>query len=974
MLQVCFGGWGVFCFLFFSWKRGWGWLGLTPVYSDACSTPTSANRTPAASGGADGQGPANGLHGSAPTSPMVPRSPRSPRPTNGAASGGGPLKFTVVVPPGEKLGLTLGGLVEGGVLVEEVKPGMQAEKHDVPSGKLLVMVNGVDIARLSKEDCIKKINKSVKAGSIVLEFKNPSTAWVPATRRPPIITPKPMNSAKLPPPKPPPPSKPATLGRKKPPPLAFASVKLALPQDDLHLSAHLPLSPPSPTPRPRPSLIPAAFGGAAAATAAANLGEPVRPPSKRMSAPSVAVSSFVPMAGAPPAKRSSLATVTPPGPQVVTSLFAGHIPGGAVAVPSPRSNSSPAGSSSAGAASVKPAVSPIPARRSSSVAALASAFGASVTPAAQPEVKRRGIRPAVASSGAVVGGRKPPAAAGVGQPQGRRPTPSSGARLPEAPKHSPASWSLRPAVGSITGPVFGSIPTKQIKEGQDPDKKKFNKYFDILPNPATIVELTSTAGMPRLQFDPGAFPYINANYIPGFDGKRTYIASQGPKEVGIPQFWRMIWQEGVKAVVMLTRFEERGKVKCSPYWGPTPGDRKSYAGFTVTTLKKTRSLYNYTVTELAVTADGESRNVRHYWFDAWPDLGVPPGDADDLLRLNEDVIGFRGDETYPLVVHCAAGIGRTGVFIGLDIAINSLHCTGDFALVPTIKMMRNNRGCMVQTAEQAGYLLALIDKYRSDCVSGEAKPRPVISRGVAVGDSGSSRGGGARRVPVGRRASAELTAARNGDRPPKPESDVTRSRVASAGRRGPPGMGGDDIAEPRSRNTSTSSAGRRGPPGMDEACTGDGLNPRPRVASGDGRRGPPGMGDGGRVAVPPSRGGSIERLSVFLTDGAPARAPPLAKVDYVAVADEEDGTSEVRGTRSILPRFSLLAQKNNHHRQLPLPDNITTPLPIHTRACSLTLSLSLTLSRAPRPSLFAIPPRRVPLLPRIIYFNFFMGT
>lgn len=465
--------------------------------------------------------------------------------------------------------------------------------------------------------------------------------------------------------------------------------------------------------------------------------------------------------------------------------------------------------------------------------------------------------------------------------------------------HAPATWKVKPLVGSITGPVFASIPTKQIKAGQDPDQKKYNKYFDILPNPATIVELTSKAGMPRLEFDPGAFPYINANYIPGFDGKRTYIASQGPKEVGLPQFWRMIWQEGVKAVVMLTRFEERGKVKCSPYWGPTPGDVQSYAGFTVTTQKKTRSPYNYTVTELTVTADGESRDVRHYWFDAWPDLGVPPGDAEDLLRLNEDVFGFRGDETYPLVVHCAAGIGRTGVFIGLDIAINSLHCTGDFALVSTIKMMRNNRGCMVQTAEQAGYLLALIDKYRRDCVSGKAKPRPVISRGMAVESSGSD---GARRVPVGRRASIAEPPARNGDWPPKPEhgqppnEDGARSRIASAGRRGPPGMGSDDVAEPLSRNTSTGSAGRRGPPRMGSD---DVSEPRSRNAStgSAGRRGPPGMGgDDGPASLTP-------RPLSFLRDydnSAPASAPPVAKPDYVAVyesrasamvADDEDGTS-----------------------------------------------------------------------------------
>ena len=285
----------------------------------------------------------------------------------------------------------------------------------------------------------------------------------------------------------------------------------------------------------------------------------------------------------------------------------------------------------------------------------------------------------------------------------------------------------------ITPDEFIALATNQIPSSdQKEEQKGFNRYFDILPNPHSHVQLTSEVGMPDDLNDKGAFPYINANYIRGWDGaEKQYIAVQGPMAPGIAQFWRMIWQDNCRAVVMVTRKTEQGKSKCDSYWEEEEGGSVDHAGFTVKTVSVKRSSSNYSLTTLELSAAGETRQVYHFWYDGWPDLGVPSTNAKDIIDLAKMVNRCCAAAASPMVVHCSAGIGRTGVFIGLDQAIHQLHADYRCDLVETIGRLREDRGGMVQTTVQAEFLLNLVTNYANGSL-GNARAMGQVDRDIAA--------------------------------------------------------------------------------------------------------------------------------------------------------------------------------------------------------------------------------------------------
>jgi len=199
---------------------------------------------------------------------------------------------------------------------------------------------------------------------------------------------------------------------------------------------------------------------------------------------------------------------------------------------------------------------------------------------------------------------------------------------PRLPSPSMLAGMYAPLASDLTYQKFDAIPTNHQEMGsQDPILAPFNRYRNILPNPGSHVQLTSKAGMGSKN-DPGSFPYINANFVRGWNQEpQVYIASQGPKVIGIPQFWRMIWQEEVSVVVMLTALKENkgGQIrdKCAQYWSPDVGGAARFAKFNVTTVSKNRIDGGYLKTVLRVECKRESRTVTHFWYDTWPDLGVP---------------------------------------------------------------------------------------------------------------------------------------------------------------------------------------------------------------------------------------------------------------------------------------------------------------------------------------------------------------
>ncbi|XP_016315198.1 receptor-type tyrosine-protein phosphatase eta-like, partial [Sinocyclocheilus anshuiensis] len=227
------------------------------------------------------------------------------------------------------------------------------------------------------------------------------------------------------------------------------------------------------------------------------------------------------------------------------------------------------------------------------------------------------------------------------------------------------------------------------------ENKAKNRYSNVLPYDASRVKL-SMCGSP---FD----DYINANYIPGYNSRKEFIAAQGPLPVTVNEFWRMVWEKNGYTIVMLTKCNEMGRVKCEKYW---PSGTNHYHNISVTTTSEIE-LESWTIRDFRIknVKTAESRYVRQFHFTAWPDHGVP--------QTTEVLIDFRHlvrehMEQYsrhsPTVVHCSAGVGRTGTFIAIDHLILQIERDSMVDIYGIVNDMRMHRPLMVQTEEQYVYL------------------------------------------------------------------------------------------------------------------------------------------------------------------------------------------------------------------------------------------------------------------------------
>ncbi|XP_043289982.1 tyrosine-protein phosphatase non-receptor type 5-like isoform X2 [Venturia canescens] len=214
-----------------------------------------------------------------------------------------------------------------------------------------------------------------------------------------------------------------------------------------------------------------------------------------------------------------------------------------------------------------------------------------------------------------------------------------------------------------------------------------NRYSGVLPNEQSRVVLTGSE-------DPVA-SYINANYIRGYDGEECrYIATQGPLAHTVVDFWRMVWMDKATAIVMITKLFEASKTKCDVYFPLEVNSRIQAGAFTVI-LNSIDSRDGYTVRDLELRHEEDRRTITHYWYDSWPDHAVPQS-SDALVGLAAQVNTLPG----PVVVHCSAGIGRTGCFIALATGMTQLIREGNVDVLGILCQMRYDRGGMIQTAEQ----------------------------------------------------------------------------------------------------------------------------------------------------------------------------------------------------------------------------------------------------------------------------------
>uniref|UniRef100_A0A914GVG6 Uncharacterized protein n=1 Tax=Globodera rostochiensis TaxID=31243 RepID=A0A914GVG6_GLORO len=243
-------------------------------------------------------------------------------------------------------------------------------------------------------------------------------------------------------------------------------------------------------------------------------------------------------------------------------------------------------------------------------------------------------------------------------------------------------------------------------EAEMPENIRKNRFYDILPFEFNRVKLRWTSAYGGTD---GKGDYINASHIRSKEhGPIQYIAAQGPisesesadgrRVATVRDFWEMIWQEGVDCIVMLTQCNEGGKQKCADYWPEAPGESE--------TISSDLSVHLYCVTddeicvqrELWMERKGHSRRKVQQWhFNEWPDA-TRPARIEVLLDFVQSIRA--STKRAPMLVHCSAGVGRTGVFIALDMLLDKLQKEQILDVKETVAWLRTQRIAMVQSAEQ----------------------------------------------------------------------------------------------------------------------------------------------------------------------------------------------------------------------------------------------------------------------------------
>ncbi|XP_071838116.1 uncharacterized protein [Apostichopus japonicus] len=239
--------------------------------------------------------------------------------------------------------------------------------------------------------------------------------------------------------------------------------------------------------------------------------------------------------------------------------------------------------------------------------------------------------------------------------------------------------------------------------GEKEENKEKNRFKNMLPYDHSRVVLESHGGDPYSD-------YYNANYIKGLNGDKTFIACQGPNKASINDFWRMIWQENVHNIVMLTNLVERGRDRCLQYWPKAEKESRFFGEINVTWLCS-ETVADFSTRTMTVTWGEETRAVRIFHFLTWPDMDIPDQPT-PLITLTKKVKSVQENVSSPLVVHCSAGIGRTGTFIGLYTLIDFLNGSEKIDVFGYVQEMRENRIDMIQRPTQYVFLHeCLLEEY-----------------------------------------------------------------------------------------------------------------------------------------------------------------------------------------------------------------------------------------------------------------------
>ncbi|XP_014387164.1 PREDICTED: phosphatidylinositol phosphatase PTPRQ isoform X1 [Myotis brandtii] len=239
-----------------------------------------------------------------------------------------------------------------------------------------------------------------------------------------------------------------------------------------------------------------------------------------------------------------------------------------------------------------------------------------------------------------------------------------------------------------------------------------NRFPNIKPYNNNRVKLIADASIPGSD-------YINASYVSGYLCPNEFIATQGPLPGTVGDFWRMVWETRAKTLVMLTQCFEKGRIRCHQYW---PEDNKPVTVFgdiVITKLMEDVQI-DWTIRDLKIERHGDCMTVRQCNFTAWPEHGVPENST-PLIHFVKLVRASRAHDTTPMIVHCSAGVGRTGVFIALDHLTQHINDHDFVDIYGLVAELRSERMCMVQNLAQYIFLHQCI----LDLLSSKGNNQPI---------------------------------------------------------------------------------------------------------------------------------------------------------------------------------------------------------------------------------------------------------